>query len=302
MPNNTRLYWLHCLAPTHVGTGRGVGYIDLPVYREKITNWPAFPGSSFKGVWADHYRASREARHAQDERGQRLRAAFGIADDAAGNSSQAGAVIPTDARLVCLPVRSFKGTFAWCTSQLALHLLHRDLTLTNFANTPVPPANVLENQILLPSASSLKEGDRVYLEDLDFQPTENVATVQTWGQWISERVFPDDKAWQTDFLRRFAVLPDVVFDYLTETATEVVTRVRIDDATKTVAEGQLWTEEALPAESILAGLVSCDRVYNGKGTIKPETLLDEFATKELILQIGGKASVGRGRVRCLFTA
>ncbi|HKI30453.1 MAG TPA: type III-B CRISPR module RAMP protein Cmr4, partial [Gemmataceae bacterium] len=129
MPNNTRLYWLHCLSPTHIGTGRGVGYIDLPVYREKITNWPAFPGSGFKGVWADHYH--HQAKIALRDRGKddKLKAAFGLADDGAGNSSQAGALIPTDARLVCLPVRSFKGTFAWCTSRLALHLLHRDLTL-----------------------------------------------------------------------------------------------------------------------------------------------------------------------------
>ena len=29
--SNTRIYWLHAISPTHVGTGRGVGYIDLPV-------------------------------------------------------------------------------------------------------------------------------------------------------------------------------------------------------------------------------------------------------------------------------
>ncbi len=304
MPNNTRLYWLHCLAPTHIGTGRGVGYIDLPVYREKITNWPAFPGSGFKGVWADYYHHQAKVTLRDRATNDRLRAAFGLADDGAGNSSQAGALIPTDARLVCLPVRSFKGTFAWCTSKLALHLLHRDLTLAQFTSAPPLPDDVPENQANLPATSALKDGNRVYLEDLDFQAAENARMVQEWGEWIAKRIFPnekDDTGWRGEFLRRFAVLPDVVFDYLTETATEVVTRVRIDDNTKTVAEGQLWTEEELPAESILAGLVSCDRVYNGKGSTSSQTLLDDYATKELTLQIGGKASVGRGRVRCLFT-
>src|SRR5205085_8357771 len=98
MPNNTRLYFLHCLAPTHVGTGRGVGYIDLPVYREKITNWPAFPGSGFKGVWADHYhhRANCTLKTRRDD--PRLKAAFGLADPEGGrgDSSQAGALIATD--------------------------------------------------------------------------------------------------------------------------------------------------------------------------------------------------------------
>ncbi len=302
MPNNMRLYWLHCLAPTHIGTGRGVGYIDLPIYREKITNWPAFPGSGFKGVWADHYHHQAKITLRDRAGNDRLRAAFGLADDSAGNSSQAGALIPTDARLVCLPVRSFKGTFAWCTSRLALHLLHRDLVLAGFPNLPTLPGEVPENQAHLPPGSSLADGNRVYLEDLDFEAIPGAANVQAWGDWIAQRVFPQDGVWQKDFLQRFAVLPDVVFDYLSETATEVVTRVRIEDETKTVAEGQLWTEEALPAESILAGLVSCDRVYKGNGSITPQTLLEEYATKALMLQIGGKASVGRGRVRCLFTS
>ena len=39
MPANNRAYWLHVLTPTHVGTGRGIGYIDLPVHRDKVTGW-----------------------------------------------------------------------------------------------------------------------------------------------------------------------------------------------------------------------------------------------------------------------
>jgi CRISPR-associated protein Cmr4 len=294
MPATTRLYWLHCLAPTHVGTGRGVGYIDLPVYREKITNWPAFPGSGFKGVWADHYHNLAQATLKTRESKPKLKAAFGTVGDSGSN---AGALIPTDARLVCLPVRSFKGTFAWCTSALALRLLHRDLRLAGFAGLPEPPGAVAEESALVSAGSALKDDERIYLEDLDFKAQEADAA---WGAYIARGVFPGDDAWQREFLLRFAVLPDVVFDYLTETATEVVTRVRIEEQTKTVAEGQLWTEESLPAESILAGLVSCERVYNGD-SLSPQELLGEFASRELQLQIGGKASVGRGRVRCLFT-
>ena len=89
---------------------------------------------------------------------------------------------------------------------------------------------------------------------------------------------------------------------MTETGTEVAARVRIDDDTKTVATGQLWNEESLPAETILAGLVSCDRIYSGNASgIDKEKLLAKYATKPLTLQIGGKATVGRGRIRCVFT-
>ena len=46
MPN-ARMYWLHALSATHVGAGRGIGYIDLPLHRDKVTNWPLIPGSAF---------------------------------------------------------------------------------------------------------------------------------------------------------------------------------------------------------------------------------------------------------------
>src|ERR1700693_1585747 len=129
MPN-PRIYWLHALTPTHTGVGRGVGYIDLPIDRDAVTNWPLVRGSAFKGVWADYYGATEPKR--KEKEGDRfkypeLRAAFGVSSDAADNAANSGSLIPTDARLVCLPVRSFRGTFAWCTSRLALQLLHRTL-------------------------------------------------------------------------------------------------------------------------------------------------------------------------------
>src|SRR5271154_2322350 len=121
MPN-TQIYWLHALSPTHVGIGRGVGYTALPIDRDGVTRWPIIRGSAFKGVWADHHKATKDGR----EKDPVLKAAFGIAD---GDNSNSGALIPTDAQIVCLPVRSFRGTFAWATSSLCLSKLHRTLRL-----------------------------------------------------------------------------------------------------------------------------------------------------------------------------
>jgi CRISPR-associated protein Cmr4 len=98
-------------------------------------------------------------------------------------------------------------------------------------------------------------------------------------------------------------VPDSVFDFLTETGTEVSARVRIDDNLKTVQGSQLWNEEALPAETILAGVVCCDRIYSRESSnVTVGDLVREFATSTLSLQIGGKATIGRGRVRCVFTS
>jgi CRISPR-associated protein Cmr4 len=281
-----------------------MGYIDLPIDRDTVTNWPLVRGSAFKGVWADHYQATDNKRRENTPEGRQLRAAFGISSDTEDNTSNSGSLIPTDARLVCLPVRSFRGTFACCTSALALQMLRRTLELAGLTGLPNVPAIPDEQQLLTPDgpgATALIDNGRVFLEDLDFKAVGN-PDAGKWAAAVAGWVFPGDTVWQGEFKKRFAVLPDVVFDFLTETGTEVHTRVRISDDTKTVADKALWTEESLPAETILAGVIACDRVFGRDGKdITPAGLLDTFATKSLRLQIGGKATVGRGQIQCVFT-
>ena len=142
------------------------------------------------------------------------------------------------------------------------------------------------------------------MEDLDFS-AKPCDTATGWSKKIAAFVFPEDPTWQKTFEKRFVVVPDLAFDFLCETGTEVHTRVRIEDNTKTVAHGALWTEESLPAESILAGIVQCERVFQRDGKandkIGSDALIERFATEPLSLQIGGKATVGRGQVRCVFS-
>lgn len=295
MPN-TRLYWLHCLSPTHAGIGRGLGYIDLPIDRDGVTGWPIIRGSGFKGVWRDW---------AVQQNLADIETAFGRADRD-GESANSGALIPTDAKLVCLPVRSFRGTFAWATSPLCLRLLRRTLSLTGLTHLPGDPESLAETDAHHfqegNAQTALKEGSHIFLEDLNFT-ARACPTATAWAKKIASWVFAGDRAWQEQFQQRFVVLPDAAFDHLCETGTEVHTRVRIDDDTKTVAEGALWTEESLPAETILMGLIQCDRIFGrGAQDITPQGLLDRFATEPLVLQLGGKATVGRGQVRCVFTS
>ena len=300
MPN-LRIYWLHALSPTHAGIGRGVGYIDLPIDRDGVTGWPIIRGSAFKGVWADFY-TQRETEKDR-KKNNLLRAAFGIAGD--DNNSNAGALIPTDAKLVCLPVRSFRGTFAWCTSPLCLQMLRRTLELAGVKGLPGAPSELAETDAHhfeeADTKTALKEDDRIFLEDLDFTG-KPCKTATAWANKIASWVFPTDGEWQKQFKKRFVVLPDAAFDFLCETGTEVQTRVKIHDENKVVEKGAVWTEESLPAETVLAGIVQCDRVFGRNGEdITPAGLLDRFAKEPLTLQIGGKATVGRGQVRCVFS-
>lgn len=293
-----KMYWLHALTPLHVGAGRGVGFIDLPVAREKVTGWPLAPGSGIKGVLADHHKATDENRKTNGK----LSAAFGRGGEDLSNS---GALIFTDARIVCLPARSLYGTFAWVTSPLALRRLARDLEIAKPANSPADfPAVETANMLHVPENVSALGAPGAYFEDLYFTVKPDGIAGQ-WARFLAEVVFPNDPSnpnapspWQDLFQQRFAVVADDVFNFLCETATEVNARVRIDDDSKIVAKGALWYEETLPTETILAGLVSCEWVANKSH--EPRVLLKDYCETALTLQMGGKATTGKGTVRCVF--
>lgn len=287
---NERTFWLHAVNPLHVGSGRGVGYIDLPIMREKVTAWPFVPGSAVKGVLADHYGASDPREREKDPLKAR---AFGTAGDE-GNS---GSLVFTDARIVCIPIRSFSGAFAWVTSPLCLIRLARDIG----SDTPIPSVEKNEEALVISENSRIVLEGSVYLEELDFAARSS-AEADPWADHIAKGVFGNEKDWMKTFKERFVIVHDDVFSFFCETGTEVAARVRINDETKTVASGALWYEESLPTETILAGLVWCDKVYGGKNSENrsAEEMLEHFCAAPLHLQIGGKATVGKGLVRCMF--
>lgn len=282
---NACLTFVHALSPLHAGTGQGVGVIDLPIAREKATNLPFLPGSTLKGTLRDECGQAE----ACDE-------LFGKPDDANGQGGQSGAAIFTDQRLLCLPVRSLLGTFAWVTSPYILGRLRRDAENATGAAALNTPTLAAENCLVTSDCklSHEQNGQRlVILEDLDLQ-VHGDANATAWSDWLKQKIFPNDAAWQVAFAERFCVVHDDVFNYLAETATEVTARNRLNDDTKTVIKGALWYEEALPAETILSGLLVTVKV-------KVNRLQDIFASvKDLTrkpLQLGGSATVGRGLCR-----
>jgi len=67
-----------------------------------------------------------------------------------------------------------------------------------------------------------------------------------------------------------------------------------------VQEGALWYEEALPAETIMAGLVWCDKVYGTPPVSDADQLIKKFCSGTINLQLGGNATIGKGLVNIVF--
>ncbi|MCC6555851.1 MAG: type III-B CRISPR module RAMP protein Cmr4 [Polyangiaceae bacterium] len=298
----SRSYLLHALSPLHAGTGQAAGVVDLPIARMRSTGIPIVPGSSIKGVLRDARRTDDEDLPGVER--ERLLAVFGPSTDRAAD--HAGALVVGDARLLALPVRSFKGTFAWVSSPLLLDLARRDL-LDPKGNAPRAPATPAVKRGV--AAVPATDGDRgslnvhvhgieqkkaVFLEDLDF-PAEGSAEVAAWADFLAPFVAPAGQALM--FSRRLVVVDDEAMTFLWETATQIDTRVRIAPETRTVAQGALWTEESLPPESLLIGLLAAEKPRRGGCDLNEKDVLDRALPGETPLQFGGKATIGRGRCR-----
>ncbi|HXF64241.1 MAG TPA: type III-B CRISPR module RAMP protein Cmr4 [Caldilineaceae bacterium] len=302
MPLNARLYFVHALSPLHAGTGQGIGAIDLPIARERATHLPYFPGSGVKGALRDLCR--RDPTYKAKESN-----IFG--PDTNNASDYAGSVILSDLRLLLLPVRSLAGTFAWVTSPYLLRRLMRDAGDAGQTPPPLPePPAMSKNEVqclTIPNAAirlTAGQQTRVYLEDLDLTPRElTVAEGEThpvaaWAKWLAPLIWPHDQEWQTMLPERLCIVPDDVLGFLAATAIEVIPRIRLEPTAKTVDTGGLWYEEALPTESVLAGLAAATEV---KATAKEVFDALEALSRDA-LQLGGKATIGRGLCRLSFPA
>lgn len=282
---NARMLYIHALSPIHVGMGQGVGVIDLPVIREAVTGWPYLPGSSIKGMLRDACRNLDTVDNAT------ITDIFGPDPKTGDPSAHAGGASFADQRLLFLPVRTYKGSFAWVTSPLALNRWSRDCTQ---AGIGAPPAtvDVQSGQILLTAGAKGKiaTGNDVYLEDLKLTVAEDAGGVfGAIAAAIAGACFADDY-WHRFFQEHAGVVSDTTFSFLTRTATEIIARNRIDGEKKIVATGALWWEEAVPAETIFAGPIVATTARLDDATLG-EALAT--ATKHP-LQIGGDATIGRG--------
>jgi CRISPR-associated protein Cmr4 len=306
-----RFYLLHALTPLHVGADEGVGGIDLPTMRERHTSFPLIPGSSVKGVLRE------EAELRRGKESEDVLAAFGPPQSLAGDF-RSGLVF-TDAQLVALPVRSLYGTFAWVTSAQVIHRLNRDIALAGLGEALPEPVIGKRERALVPDGEpsaltvTAAKDSIVFLEDLRLH-ADPAPEARKLGQRIGDWAWPDDETSRSYFCRRLLVVHDDVFNFFARLGLEIRSRVKIDEDTGTAAKSGPWTEEHLPAETLLVGLalgrptLYKRRASTQNGAERPE-IKTRWAAESALrvlaglaghgpeLRFGGHSTIGLGRAR-----
>ena len=276
-----RLFHIHALSALHCGIGQSVGVVDLPIARSRATNLPIVPGSSLRGVLRQHMTATNK---------EKARTLFG--PERGDDEHFAGALAIGDAGLLALPVRCLSGIVCYATAPFILRRYASDRKRAGL-EAPRVEGPGAGDALVSPDSVNLVE-EKLVLEDVDLSARKEGA--KEWAEHIARIVYADDSDAKDDFVCRFAILPDDVMDFLAETATEVRARIAVDNETGTVRDGALWYEENLPAEAVLWGMFALSASNNDD---RSEDDLAKLMPRIELLQLGGKASVGRGLVRFL---
>ena len=284
MPD-TNLLFIHALTGIHPGGGTALGVVDLPVQRERHTQWPLIPGSSLKGVLRDVSRP-----RAEDGDTNLWLAAFG--PETANAAAYAGALAFTDARILAFPVRSLRGVFAWVTCPAVLARLVRDVNLLSVCSGPLfePPAVKRGEAVCFPQSDVLVQGDRMMLEEFEFRRSEKEAGV---AEWIAPKAVTDQATIER-LRRNLVVLHDDDFTYFVRHATEVIARIGLDYETKTARGKALFYEEFLPPETLFYAVVMATDSRHQQEKRGASKMLEFLRSVPPTLQIGADQTIGKG--------
>ena len=302
-------YFLFTRTPLHVGAGQSVGYVDLPIQREPHTCIPIVPGSSLKGVLRDLFPgddpASKETRywlfgHDTEEKEQ--------------SKFQAGALLIGEARVLCFPVRSAKGSFAWITCPLALARYACDAKRLTSQGQPLPTAftgltetpngqgrvTVLAGpEVTLIRTEGNLQVPEVVLEEYTYLAQSSDALNQ-WESHLKDLPgLAGDPVWKL-LSGRLVIVPDGIFSFYVQSACEIAQHVAINDDTGTAQDKALFNQENCPAETLFYGAMSAQKI-NGKPADGENGALSKLASLNgKPLQIGGGETTGLGWCSFIF--
>lgn len=325
MQAKSKPLFLICESPLHAGSGADLGYVDQPIQREKHTGFPKIESSSMKGALREAYETKFIAN--KDTNGLlKVHRTFGYDADSANKSINSsipekerefmGCIGFSDARLLLFPVKSMRGIYAWVTCRKVLDKLVQDMQGLNphfkIEGVPNIPNSTSEAYSINSVASSslvFADNKTVILEEYAFeikhQPITVKETVADQGKelyaWLEENVLRDidSEYWKAKMNNDILLLSDEDFKDFVSLSTEVITRNKINNDTGTVSNTGLFTEEYLPAESILYTMVFANNEFSirPKNKLTALEVMQFFDELPLRIQIGGNATLGKGRIR-----
>ncbi len=293
------------ITPMHVGSGNDLGFVDLPIQREKHTQYPKIEASSLKGCIREYFEDN--ANSLKDV--YMVHNLFGYDKDSLNRcldvnvkkediakvktdfesdkkrSQFAGAVGFTDARILFFPVKSVKGVFSYVTCPAVLNKWIEEMNL----------GKKDQNESRLSFISQVEEEEAACFKGSELaveQTKEKKKYVILEDYMFKYRELSDEKEFLSNYMKKYlgmiitnidsfmqhvAIINDDDFKDFVNLSTEVITRTKIDNSTGTVKDGALFNEEYLPTETIMYCLAMYSPAFS---SISPDGEQGKIITAE----------------------
>ena len=291
MFDNASIAIMYAVTPCHAGSGSALGVVDLPIQRERHTNWPMIQASGVKGALRANFDRFKnkisDADKSQIKDFEKLSESVFGTDKGGSGSGYAGSCSISDAKILAYPMRSNVSPFVWITCPAVLKRFSRDLEIagkTGFDASAFSKAIPGENDAAILNGN-IKEKD-VLLEDFE---------VKVSDEKIKE--FENDIKDYFKDAERLILVSDDVFNYGVTDCTQIMAQIKIEAETGTTKDGSLRYQEELPSDTIMYTVVQWGASKNSAEEKLQADTIKKFITEEVInshIQIAGDETCGRG--------
>lgn len=270
--------YIKAISPIHAGTGQSLTSVDMPIQREQHSNIPKIEGSSLKGSIKHTIYHKLNITESKTE-------FYSILGPENGEDSASGVSI-TDAKLLLFPMRSATDIYQLITCPYILKRWHENTNQGSDLNEKL--LNVESGQCIVGKETKLLNEKLVMLEEYIFEIEEETEI----------DIFDNISEVET-FKNKIVVLSDSDFANMVSMYTEIITRNKINVETGTAKGTGLFTEEYLPAETVLYFSIMESAFYERQNPKSPVNyVLDNLGD---IFQVGGNETIGKGFVKILKT-
>lgn len=219
--------------PLHAGSGNDLGFVDLPIQRERHTGFPKIESSGLKGSIREAFEDLRNIKSnkwtSADVKGKftqfpkinekweikkngkeevksknidgvtyeltRFEEAVFLAFGPEEGDAHAGALGFTDARLLLFPIKSMKSVFAWIACPYILEKFKNEMTLAGISYM-LPMLPVPKENTVPHNCSLIVSNSNIVLEEYTFKVEKDSdanGICSKFAEWLSNYVFPNTK-------------------------------------------------------------------------------------------------------------
>jgi CRISPR-associated protein Cmr4 len=283
MHTNGSILRMYAVTPCHAGCGASQGVVDLPIQRERHTQWPMIQASGMKGAIRAHferYKDNVKIDEAQKQLNSLTELIFG-----SEKADHAGSLSVSDAKILAFPMRSNISPFVWITCPAVLRRLNKDLRFLDRKSI----ANLSDLDKLGKTDAWCAFGkftEPVLLEDMQVNVKDGTAIASALASLMG--VF--------DLSERLLIVHDEIFTYGVTSCTQVMAQIKIDQSRGTTQDGSLRYQEELPADTLLYTVMLWGPSREENSRLSAETIASYVRNDVMSshLQVGGDETLGRG--------